>query len=182
MKWITLILTAAALLFAGCATNVEMPVVSSTHPAHPGGNSAPMMETSLSLNVAENPIVKRSLPIPAEEQAGPERAAMTMEMGSDHAHEHESPDSEASGANTMYACSIHPEVTAEKQGQCDLCGLPLLASRRAMMPMGGEMEDSTGAAAALLFVCPMHPKARAAEPGSCPICNMALVKDGGAGQ
>ena len=86
----------------------------------------------------------------------------------------------------MYVCSIHPEITAKERGQCALCGLPLLAARRAMMQMGDAMDNSTAgkvdAIAAMLYVCPMHPKARAEEAGTCPICNMALVKDGGADQ
>src|SRR6266487_1830657 len=64
-------------------------------------------------------------------------------------------------APAVYACPMHPEVTAAEPGTCPKCGMKLVAT--------------PAAAAPAVYACPMHPKVTAAEPGTCPKCGMKLV-------
>jgi FtsP/CotA-like multicopper oxidase with cupredoxin domain len=66
------------------------------------------------------------------------------------------PDTTAS----MYACPMHPEVTASEPATCPKCGMKLVAVE---------------AAAPTSYACPMHPEVTASEPGTCPKCGMKLV-------
>jgi FtsP/CotA-like multicopper oxidase with cupredoxin domain len=62
----------------------------------------------------------------------------------------------------MYACPMHPEVTATSPETCPKCGMKLVA----VQPTA--------------YVCPMHPDVVAAEPATCPQCGMKLVPYAGA--
>jgi FtsP/CotA-like multicopper oxidase with cupredoxin domain len=59
---------------------------------------------------------------------------------------------------SLYACPMHPEVTASEPGTCPKCGMKLLP-----------------VAAATIYACPMHPEVTASEPGTCPKCGMKLL-------
>src|SRR5205809_3610741 len=67
----------------------------------------------------------------------------------------------AAAAAAVYACTMHPEVTAAEPATCPKCGMKLVAA-----PAG---------AAPAVYACPMHPEVTAAEPGTCPKCGMKLV-------
>ena len=70
-------------------------------------------------------------------------------------------DDTPASAPTVYACPMHPEVTATEPGTCPKCGMKLVA-----VP---------AAAAPTVYACPMHPEVTATEPGTCPKCGMKLV-------
>ena len=63
------------------------------------------------------------------------------------------PDTTAS----MYACPMHPEVTASEPATCPKCGMKLVAV---------EVATPTS------YACPMHPEVTASEPSTCPKCGM----------
>jgi FtsP/CotA-like multicopper oxidase with cupredoxin domain len=60
-------------------------------------------------------------------------------------------------AASLYACPMHPEVTATEPGTCPQCGMKLLP------------------VASTTYACPMHPEVTASEPGTCPQCGMKLL-------
>jgi FtsP/CotA-like multicopper oxidase with cupredoxin domain len=61
---------------------------------------------------------------------------------------------------SVYACPMHPEVTAAEPGTCPKCGMRLVA---------------VAAAAPASYACPMHPEVTSDQPGTCPKCGMKLV-------
>src|ERR1700745_3494153 len=67
----------------------------------------------------------------------------------------------ADTAPAVYACPMHPEVTAAEPGTCPRCGMKLVAVQADAAPTA--------------YACPMHPEAPAPEPGPCPNCRMKLV-------
>ena len=58
----------------------------------------------------------------------------------------------------LYACPMHPEVTATEPATCPKCGMKLVAVQ-----------------APTLYGCPMHPDVTSDTPGTCPRCGMKLV-------
>jgi FtsP/CotA-like multicopper oxidase with cupredoxin domain len=64
-------------------------------------------------------------------------------------------------AAMLYACPMHPEVTASQAEKCPKCGMKLVA------------QPATSS-----YVCPMHAEVTATEPGTCPKCGMKLVASG----
>jgi len=70
----------------------------------------------------------------------------------------------------LYYCPMHPQVTADKAGDCPICGMHLVLPA-ATGPVG---PTPTWAAR---FVCPMHPQVTADKAGDCPICGMHLVQE-----
>jgi FtsP/CotA-like multicopper oxidase with cupredoxin domain len=103
------------------------------------------------------------------------------------------------GDNTpasVYACPMHPEVTATEPGTCPKCGMKLVAAPAAAAPAvyacpmhpevtatepgtcpkcGMKLVAAPAAAAPAVYACPMHPEVTATEPGTCPKCGMKLV-------
>ena len=61
---------------------------------------------------------------------------------------------------SLYACPMHPEITASEPSTCPKCGMRLVAVE---------------SAAPTSYVCPMHPEVTASEPATCPKCGMKLV-------
>ncbi|HEX2041892.1 MAG TPA: multicopper oxidase family protein [Acidimicrobiales bacterium] len=57
----------------------------------------------------------------------------------------------------LYACSMHPEVTATTAETCPQCGMKLVAVQPTV------------------YACPMHPEVTATTPETCPRCGMKLV-------
>jgi hypothetical protein len=59
---------------------------------------------------------------------------------------------------SLYACPMHPEVTASDPATCPKCGMKLV-------PVDAPAS----------FACPMHPEVTASDPATCPKCGMKLV-------
>jgi FtsP/CotA-like multicopper oxidase with cupredoxin domain len=68
------------------------------------------------------------------------------------------PDTEV-GAEVVYMCPMHPEVTSTEPARCPDCGMKLLPTAA---PTAG-------------YVCPMHPEVISTEPARCPDCGMKLL-------
>jgi Cu(I)/Ag(I) efflux system membrane fusion protein len=69
---------------------------------------------------------------------------------------------------SIYTCTMHPEVTSDKPGNCPICGMKLVKKEI-------KKEDFDK----LVYTCPMHPEIRSDKPGKCPICGMNLEKSEG---
>lgn len=135
MKFLARALVIPVLL--GCSTTVEMPIIPVTHPAHVDAADAAMPGPPSVFAVDADAVAKPGLPVP-DHQAHEEH--LQGQKGADdsvHTHVHES---NASTARThpnpqdapmpgepgvVFACQIHPDVTAATKGQCPRCGLPL---------------------------------------------------------
>lgn len=98
---------------------------------------------------------------------------------------------EVAAPGTVYTCPMHPEVKADKPGDCPKCGMKLQPMRstmgeegegRSSAPAAAPGAPSDGASRAGTYYCPMHPEVRSDRPGKCPKCGMDLVpaNNGGA--
>jgi predicted RNA-binding Zn-ribbon protein involved in translation (DUF1610 family) len=89
-----------------------------------------------------------------------------------------------------YTCTMHPDVTSDKPGQCPVCGMDLVqkTAEQYTCPMHPEVTGTApgkcpecGMALALksaaLYACPMHPEVTSTKPGKCSVCGMALQKN-----
>ena len=65
-----------------------------------------------------------------------------------------------------YACPMHPWVTSEHPGECEICDMALEPTHADVI--GTEAEGK--------WVCPMHPEVQSDEFGECSICGMDLVE------
>ncbi|MFA4923275.1 MAG: heavy metal-binding domain-containing protein [Ignavibacteriaceae bacterium] len=76
-------------------------------------------------------------------------------------------------ADTIYSCSMHPDVKSLQPGKCPKCEMDLI-------PTEYKKIDSTKSSGAIssedYYTCTMHPEVHADKPGSCPKCGMELVK------
>ena len=86
---------------------------------------------------------------------------------SSHHHLHSSSENQTSDINqsVYYTCPMHPEIHADKPGNCPKCGMAL---DRVGVPAGDKQSSHTE------YTCPMHPEIVQDHPGSCPKCGMAL--------
>jgi len=75
--------------------------------------------------------------------------------------------------DTMYVCTMHPEVKSLQPGICSKCEMDLV-------PTAQIKTDSTLSSNTIssedYYTCSMHPEVHADQPGSCPECGMKLVK------
>ena len=69
-----------------------------------------------------------------------------------------------------YACPMHPWVTSEHPGECEICDMDLEPTHSEII--GSESVSGTEGT----WVCPMHPEVRSDEFGECSICGMDLVE------
>jgi len=76
-------------------------------------------------------------------------------------------------ADTIYSCTMHPEIKSLQPGKCPKCEMDLV-------PNLYEKIDSTKSSRAVsaedYYTCTMHPEVHADSPGNCPKCGMELVK------
>ena len=69
---------------------------------------------------------------------------------------------EQQAAGRQYTCPMHPEIIADRPGNCPKCGM-------ALEPLTPQVP-----AFRTEYTCPMHPEIVRDSPGSCPKCGMAL--------
>ncbi|MCF7803068.1 MAG: efflux RND transporter periplasmic adaptor subunit [Candidatus Marinimicrobia bacterium] len=94
---------------------------------------------------------------------------------------------------TLYTCSMHPNVVQDQPGDCPICGMdlvPMKNTQQAAAPENHEerehqtSQQGSQEEAGQLWTCSMHPNVVQDEPGECPICGMDLVpmkRSGGSG-
>jgi len=72
-------------------------------------------------------------------------------------------------ADTIYSCTIHPDVKSLQPGKCPRCEMDLI-------PFEYTKTDSTKFSSEDYYTCSMHPEVQSENPGNCPNCEMELVK------
>lgn len=72
-------------------------------------------------------------------------------------------------ADTIYSCTMHPEVKSLQPGKCVKCGMDLSPIEYAKIDSTKSINDDS-------FTCSMHPEVNSEKPGSCPKCGMELIK------
>jgi hypothetical protein len=73
-------------------------------------------------------------------------------------------------ADTIYSCTIHPDVKSLQPGKCFKCEMDLIPSEY-------TKTDSTKSSSENYYTCSMHLEVHSEKPGSCPKCGMDLVKN-----
>ncbi len=109
--------------------------------------------------------------------------------------QHDMAGMKKSAEKVTYTCPMHPEINADKPGNCPKCGMKLVPkkskvskpaatvpSKKAKMEMPVKKRTPNKAVNTqkqnmLGYTCPMHSEVHALEPGNCPKCGMALVKE-----
>lgn len=76
-------------------------------------------------------------------------------------------------ADTIYSCTMHPEVKSLQPGECSKCGMDLVTNVYVKID---STESSNKISSEDYYTCSMHPEIQADRPGSCPKCGMDLVK------
>ncbi|MDP2363328.1 MAG: heavy metal-binding domain-containing protein [Ignavibacteria bacterium] len=71
--------------------------------------------------------------------------------------------------DTLYSCTMHPDVNSLQPGKCPKCEMDLIPSEYTKI-------DSTKSSNEDYYTCSMHPEVHSEKPGSCPKCGMELVK------
>lgn len=75
-------------------------------------------------------------------------------------------NAEQAAQPATYTCPMHPEIHADKPGNCPKCGMKLVVEK----VQSSKAQPAT-------YTCPMHPEIHAIKPGSCPKCGMKLVQE-----
>lgn len=80
-------------------------------------------------------------------------------------------DEHKSHDDTIYTCSMHPQIRQDEPGNCPICGMTLtpVTPSTAPAPIATTKEKAT------IYTCSMHPQIRQDKPGNCPICGMTLT-------
>src|ERR1041385_8559616 len=80
-----------------------------------------------------------------------------------------------------YTCSMHPQVHADKPGDCPICGMKLVAvyaktdASVAADSASTPTDTNSAGRKVLYYQSSMHPWIKSDKPGKCPICGMNLV-------
>ena len=72
---------------------------------------------------------------------------------------------------TTWTCPMHPEIHADKPGNCPKCGMKLIKEKPKAVSNQSNNEQP------VTWTCPMHPEIHADKPGNCPKCGMKLVPE-----
>lgn len=67
--------------------------------------------------------------------------------------------------DTVWTCSMHPQIRLPEPGQCPICGMDLIPAEKPATPKKSKVKY----ACAMFCVPPME------RPGQCPICGMDMV-------
>jgi len=114
MYQLTLALTAAFLLLAGCGSTPAEAPLAQDHPANPHATEA--LATPPSQVLASHDDVQRT----QTQQMPPMHDGMHGTHGSMH------PAPAATTQAAVYTCPMHPEVVSDKPGKCPKCGMNLV--------------------------------------------------------
>ena len=118
-----LLSSVVALVLGGCSASSPNLAPSADHPANPGAPGARMQapsQTVLAISSGE---------LPATEQSMPGMQHMAHGMG-DMQHEVPGASTPATTqATAVFTCTMHPEVTSDKPGDCPKCGMKLVAKK-----------------------------------------------------
>lgn len=75
-----------------------------------------------------------------------------------------------SKAQSVWTCSMHPQIRQGGPGECPICGMKLIeVGQKGAVPAAGKHD---------VWTCSMHPQVRKDKPGECPICGMDLIPAG----
>lgn len=108
----------------GCASNYREPDLPANHPANPSAESAVMPHRSMTLAITAQERVAPSLPNGAMHEGHGSDSASVPRGHGDAEGRHRAP---TPSDPALYACPMHPEVTADKPGmRCPKCGMALV--------------------------------------------------------
>jgi hypothetical protein len=113
----TVSLLCAALLLGGCATNFEAPPLKPDHPASP--EAAEGRRVHQPRLVADALTRKTNALIDSKHAPDPDY------------HPTDAGTKPAAAAQAYWTCVMHPEIHADKPGQCPKCGMVLVKKERA---------------------------------------------------
>ncbi len=107
----------------------------------------------------------------------------------DTTHQHHEGMEMPSNANQVtqpstYTCPMHPEIHANKPGNCPKCGMKLVKEKPKVVAQPSNQNhdgmhmpaNANQATQPSTYTCPMHPEIHSDKPGNCPKCGMKLVK------
>jgi Cu(I)/Ag(I) efflux system membrane fusion protein/cobalt-zinc-cadmium efflux system membrane fusion protein len=72
------------------------------------------------------------------------------------------------GTAQLWTCGMHPDVIAEEEGSCPICGMNLVPVKQDAATDGAEHAE--------VWTCSMDPDVLQDGPGECPKCGMDLVR------
>ncbi len=134
-----ILIASSGLLFVGCATNLAPPPFTPDHPASAQAAEAPRpraprLTVDALTRATKSQLARHGAPEADDHPANPamHQHMSGMEgmgaMPANTAPETKAmPESKASpAANDYWTCVMHPEIHADKPGQCPKCGMDLV--------------------------------------------------------
>ena len=116
-------IAALLLSLAGCAVPPDVdPATAGDHPANPDAPGTPIAPPSQTLAITAHPSAT-TLPADAHDRAGPGATPTMRDMPG-----MEMPATSPAAA-AIYTCPMHPEVHADRPGNCPICGMKLVEKR-----------------------------------------------------
>jgi predicted RNA-binding Zn-ribbon protein involved in translation (DUF1610 family) len=105
----------------------------------------------------------------------------------------------------FYTCPMHDSIASKKPGNCPVCGMKLIISKKEEMkqqqaknyscpihldvvsdhpgkcpkcgkPLTGSIKEQMKAKVVKMYTCPMHPEVALESDGTCPKCGMKLTQ------
>jgi len=71
--------------------------------------------------------------------------------------------------DSVYTCTMHPDVKLDKPGKCPECGMDLV---KKAVKTDLNINKAEGL---VTYTCTMHNEVTSNKPGKCPKCGMDLV-------